>query len=361
MKGKIRILFSFSAGEGYIIRNDHGWICGQTGTSDRRSNTGFCLRFVHAVQKKLEIAVMSKFIPGTTCIFCRDWRKYPSAGIVVFCGRKILFREETEETKEPDRAEGGKNVCTVFPRVSELPEHWFRRNNAENNTGNDAALRIGELNGEPCFCLELDALPELPPGLQCGDMRLVLTRMRAGSFYAGCRAKELLFWRRQHRYCGACGALLEESGSDAALVCTDCGTRYYPQLAPAVIVAVIRGDQILLAHNRKFQSGVHGLIAGFVEAGENAEQAVTREVMEETGIRVGNIRYLSSQSWPYPNSLMLAFTAEYVSGELCPDGTELDSAGWFRVDALPELPPPGSIARRLIELFRRTGFRKEDA
>ena len=133
-------------------------------------------------------------------------------------------------------------------------------------------------------------------------------------------------------------------------------TRFTEIDAAGGLVRDSNGQYLLILRN-----GIWDLPKGKREKGEDVARTAVREVMEETGIRVGNIRYLSSQCWPYPNSLMLAFTAEYVSGELRPDGTELDSAGWFRMDALPELPPPGSIARRLIELFRRTGFRKEDA
>jgi len=168
-----------------------------------------------------------------------------------------------------------------------------------------------------------------------------------------CRARELLFWRKMHRYCGACRAELVPSSTDSALVCPQCHAHYYPQIAPAVIVAVTRnnGKELLLAHNRTFEPGIFGLLAGFVESGETVEQAVVREIQEETGVQVGNIRYLASQPWPFPNSLMLAFRAEYVSGDLQPDGTELTEAGWFSRDKLPNLPPPGSIARRIIENF----------
>ena len=165
-----------------------------------------------------------------------------------------------------------------------------------------------------------------------------------------CRAKKILSWLDLHRFCGRCRTELQDSDTDSALFCPVCGARYFPQLAPAVIVAVTRneGREILLAHNRNFEGNVHSLIAGFVEAGETVEQAVEREVMEETSIRVGNIRYLRSQPWPFPNSLMLAFRAEYLSGTATPDGSELDSLGWFRPDALPPLPRQGSVAAAVI-------------
>ena len=144
-----------------------------------------------------------------------------------------------------------------------------------------------------------------------------------------------------------------------ALVCPDCGLRYYPQLAPAVIVAVTRnsGSELLLAHNRGFEPGVYSLIAGFVEAGESVEAAVRRELREECGIAVRDIRYLTSQVWPFPNSLMLAFAAEYASGAARPDGEELSDLGWFTAADHPRLPGAGSVARRVIETIFGPGFR----
>ena len=160
--------------------------------------------------------------------------------------------------------------------------------------------------------------------------------------------------------CNKCGKVIPKPDLKAIrdgeiehtyFLCPDCGERYYPQLAPAVIVGITQGDRILLAHNRKFKQNMHGLIAGFVEAGENIEQAIRREIREETGIEVANIRYFASQCWPFPNSLMLGYTAEYVSGTASPDGTELDSLGWFQAASLPEIPKKGSIARRIIDDF----------
>ena len=120
----------------------------------------------------------------------------------------------------------------------------------------------------------------------------------------------------------------------------------------------MKDDKILLAHNRNFTSGVFSLIAGFVESGESLEQAVAREIMEEVSIKVKNIRYYSSQPWPFPNSLMLGFVAEYDSGEVKPDGVELETAGWYSADDLPKLPDHGSIARKIIDDFIANRLRK---
>ena len=212
--------------------------------------------------------------------------------------------------------------------------------------------RIGFLDSRCIAAAELpDPIPDpIPDGLTAVPLRAALAQSGDDLRSALCRARKILFWLAQHRFCGRCRAELQDSESDSAVFCPVCGARYFPQLAPAVLVAVTgnEGREILLAHNRNFEGNVHSLIAGFVESGETVEQAVAREVMEETSIRIKNIRYLRSQPWPFPNSLMLAFRAEYLSGTAAPDGAELDSLGWFRPDDLPPLPRQGSVAASII-------------
>ena len=166
-----------------------------------------------------------------------------------------------------------------------------------------------------------------------------------------CRAKNLLPWLKQHRFCGSCRCELQPSATDSGLKCPECNAVYYPQISPAVIVGITRngGKELLLAHNRNFAGNMYSLIAGFVEAGESAEAAIHREVWEECGIRVKNLQYVTSQMWPFPNSLMLAFQAEYDSGIAEADGTELSDLGWFTRDSHPELPSHGSVARAVID------------
>ena len=278
---------------------------------------------------------MPRFIPDPSPVYTPEWKNHPEAELIVFCGRDMLL------CPREDRYD--------FPRAEELRD-W----------GIGAALSIGMRDGVPCYAVDLTELPEEPPEpLRKVAVRTAVGCLQDAAFSAGCRAKELLHWRKQHRFCGRCGKKLEESRSDVAMVCPECGEKFYPQLAPAVIVAVTRGDEILLAHNRNFVPEIYGLIAGFVEAGENLEEAIAREILEETSITVGNIRYFSSQCWPFPNSLMLGFYADYVSGEARPDGKELESLGWFRAGALPKIPPKGSIARRIIDDFERKYRRKE--
>jgi NAD+ diphosphatase len=142
---------------------------------------------------------------------------------------------------------------------------------------------------------------------------------------------------------------MHASRSEWASLCNDCRERYYPQIAPCVIVAIRRNDEILLAQHVRHIGGIHTVLAGFVEVGETLEQAVSREVLEESNIHIKNLCYVTSQPWPFPHSLMMAFMATYDSGELQHDPKELLSVGWYRYDQLPLLPPPGTVARRLIE------------
>ena len=132
-------------------------------------------------------------------------------------------------------------------------------------------------------------------------------------------------------------------------MCPNCRQRYYPQIAPCIIVAIRRGDEILLAQHKRHRNGIHTVLAGFVEVGETLEEAAAREIMEESNVRIKNLRYVASQPWPFPHSLMMAFMADYAGGELKHDPKELLNADWYRYDNLPQLPPPGTVARRLIE------------
>ncbi len=136
-----------------------------------------------------------------------------------------------------------------------------------------------------------------------------------------------------------------------AAVCGSCGRIHFPRISPAIILLIRKGERALLAHNARFRPGFFGLIAGFVEAGETLEEAAVREAREEAGIEIGNLRYMKSQPWPFPDSLMVAFSAEWVSGEARPDGVEIGELRWCLPSELPEIPPKGSVARYLIEEF----------
>lgn len=163
------------------------------------------------------------------------------------------------------------------------------------------------------------------------------------------KAYHWLNWDRQSRYCGQCGSLLKNQFTVTEKTCAQCSVSFFPRFSPAVMVVVRRANEILLARSSHFKLGVYSAIAGFVDVGETAEMAAHREVKEETGIEIDNLRYFSTQTWPFPDSFMLAFKANYVSGELKVDINELEDARWFRVDALPMLPTRPSISRMLID------------
>jgi NAD+ diphosphatase len=196
-----------------------------------------------------------------------------------------------------------------------------------------------------------------PPaeGAERIGVRAAFDLVPAGAFARIGLARQLLHWRLTHRFCGACGAPLVRHATERAMHCAACGTCTYPRLNPVVITLVTRGSEILLAHKAGGAIPFWSLVAGFVEANESLEAAVEREVAEEVGVRVANIRYAGSQPWPFPNNLMLGFTADYAGGEVTPDGVEIGEAGWFGRDNLPPLPSRFSIARRLIDAFFADG------
>ena len=211
----------------------------------------------------------------------------------------------------------------------------------------------GMVDGAECWGARMPKDYAVPVGFELVESRLAFVHPNPDIANAISRCREFISWRNGHRLCGACGAKTEFAANDLAIVCPVCGMMYYPQIAPAVITMITRnnGKEILLAHNKRFSTPSFSLIAGFVEAGESLEQAVAREILEETGVTVKNIRYLSSQPWPFPNSLMLGFMAEYESGEAFPQDGELSEMGWYTKENLPLLPSPGSIARRIINEY----------
>ena len=163
------------------------------------------------------------------------------------------------------------------------------------------------------------------------------------------------FWTDTSRYCGKCGAKAKrhENPVERAFVCPECGNLMYPKIAPAVIVLITKGDKILLQRNSHYSTNCGTLVAGFVDPGENLEEAVRREAKEEANIEVKDIRYVGSQTWPFPSNLMVAFRAEYAGGELRADGDEVISSAWYSKDALPAIPRPGSIAHRMISAWMK--------
>jgi len=201
---------------------------------------------------------------------------------------------------------------------------------------------------------------ELPSGWKAVPLRQALGIMTEGAMAEGTgsvgrilRSYHISQWRNESRFCGSCGSANRDADSgEVARQCSVCGRMEFPRISPAVITIVTNDkDEALLAHNMKFASGVYSLLAGFSEAGENLEETVVREIKEEVNINVKDIRYIRSQPWPFPNSLMLGFAAHYAGGELKPDGIEIEDAKWFSRDALPGLPGSASVSRYLINLW----------
>ena len=183
---------------------------------------------------------------------------------------------------------------------------------------------------------------------QAVSLRSLLGELSVGELAAVGAAKQRLHWLEDNRFCGRCGGLTGWHEREYALYCAACDHRYYPRLSPCVIVAVRRGRELLLGHSHRHPPGLWTLIAGFIEPGESAEQAVRREVMEETGVTLGRVEYRESESWPFPHQLMLGFVADYEAGELCRQEDELAALDWFSAQDLPWVPGKWTIAGRLI-------------
>lgn len=206
---------------------------------------------------------------------------------------------------------------------------------------------LGELDGAPCYVGELVGAP--PADWRETSLRAALAGQTSPDWAPLlARASMLRQFDRSHRYCSACATPLHDHGHDHGKACPSCGLLAYPKLSPAMMALVVRGRQLLLARSPHFPPGVYSALAGFVEPGETLEACVHREVQEEVGVRIDNLRYVGSQGWPFPHSLMLAFIADYVDGDITPQPGEIESACWFDLDALPELPSQASIAHWLI-------------
>ncbi|XXF10950.1 NAD(+) diphosphatase [Pseudomonas sp. D2-3] len=215
---------------------------------------------------------------------------------------------------------------------------------------------LGHFRGEPLYLLELQGKAELP-GCQWQSLRQVMLEGDAELFQMLGFAAQIGTWASDNRFCGSCATAMLQVPGERAMQCPACNLRHYPRLSPSMIVLVTRGDQVLLARSPRFVSGVYSTLAGFVEAGESVEQCVAREVREEVGVEVCNIRYQGSQNWPFPHSLMLGFHADYAGGEIVMQEEEIEDARWFSIHALPPLPASRSIARYLIDAYvaRRLG------
>lgn len=212
----------------------------------------------------------------------------------------------------------------------------------------EAVMHVGELDGDPCRSAEVTGTP--PAGWEFLGLRALFSALPEPLFRVAGRAVILVEWERSHRFCGRCGTPTRPKEGERARECPSCGHLAYPRVSPAIIVAVTRGDRILLVRHHRFPQRFT-VVAGYVEPGETLEECVHREVREETGIEVDEPRYFTSQPWPFPHSLMVGFTARHAAGEIRVEPSELIEGGWFTADALPPIPDRVTIARRLIDAF----------
>lgn len=233
--------------------------------------------------------------------------------------------------------------------VSADPGGWRLPSLGQMASGGEAPVYLGTYAERACFGIELDPAASLPAGFRAERLRDGWQNLPDPLFAAAGFAWQIVHWNATHRFCGRCATRTAPLPGERAKKCPGCGHVAYPRLSPAVIVLVRQGDKILLARPQNASYVFYSTLAGFVEPGESLEEAVAREIHEEAGIRVGELRYFASQPWPYPHSLMIGFFARHLAGELRFEPKEIADGGFYALDELPPLPSPLSIARWLID------------
>lgn len=212
-------------------------------------------------------------------------------------------------------------------------------------------ISLGLWNNNPVYLVILNEQISLLPHTHWQTLRPLMLQIDPITFKLLGYAAQLATWATDYKFCGRCGSKMQHNGMQHHMLCPSCGNTIYPRLNPSMIILITRGTEILLARSPRFTTNMYSTLAGFVEAGESVEDCVHREVHEEVGITINNLRYIGSQNWPYPYSLMLGFHAEYVGGEITPQLEEIEDARWFSIKKLPELPPKQAISRYLIDLY----------
>lgn len=252
--------------------------------------------------------------------------QYKTALGFAFYENKLIFRQEKGDI--------------LIPTLEELNIANIKYN---------ATHYLGTLSGKQCYGVEL--FSDIIDNYEIKPLRSILLNLEQDMFLMAGRAFQIVNWGVMHRYCGKCGTKTKLGDQERVIVCPSCKASFYPRISPAIIVAIMNGDKILLAHNNNFKNDIYSLIAGFVEPGETFEDCVKREVIEEVGINIKNITYYGSQPWPFPDSLMIGFVAEYDSGEIKVDGVEIGDAGWYSRSNMPEIPLSHSIAGKIIRAY----------
>ncbi|MBU1232713.1 MAG: NAD(+) diphosphatase [Proteobacteria bacterium] len=266
-------------------------------------------------------------LPFVSQIFPSGTREEPALWFVFQGDRMLVSPDET----------GPRVPC--FPGTKPPVSHY------------SCSRYFGTFGSLDCIAVEVpDDIP-IPPGMEFRSLRSLFQILSDDVFSVAGRARQVLYWHTTHRFCGVCGTPMEDDEQEQAKRCPACAHLCYPRLSPAVIMSVSSGNKILLARSPHFPAGMYSPLAGFVEPGETLEEAVKREVREEVSLEVRDIRYVASQPWPFPHSLMLGFTTKYGGGELAIDNNEIEDAHWFSPDNLPILPSPRSLARLLINRF----------
>jgi NAD+ diphosphatase len=211
---------------------------------------------------------------------------------------------------------------------------------------------LGSLRGTSCRAAIIDSNESSPGGFRFVELRELLHLLHEELFLMAGRALQIVNWATNHRFCGRCGMPTIEQQKERAMRCPACGYSSFPRLSPAIIVAIVRDGRLLLALHARTKNGMRTVLAGYLEPGESFESCVKREVFEEVRLRLDNIRYFGSQPWPFPDALMVAFTANYVSGEIAANGVEILEAAWYGPDEIPEkIPGRNTVSRKLIDWF----------
>lgn len=254
-----------------------------------------------------------------------------SSLLFIFSGNKLLIHQNETETYLPTK-------------TTELEQQLLF----------SQQHHIGTYKNQACYVVDIPKNMVIPKGMQLISLRQFISYIDKELFMIAARAFQLLQWDKNHQYCGHCATPMKTNYQERVKRCPHCKLVNYPRISPAVIMRITDGDKILLSRSPHFVEGLYSVQAGFVEIGESLEQTVEREIKEETNLQIKNIRYFGSQPWPFPNSLMLAFTAEYAGGELKIDPKELEDAAWYDCNHLPILPTQQSIARQMINDFINT-------
>jgi NAD+ diphosphatase len=244
--------------------------------------------------------------------------------------------------------QGGSVIVEQYEDTFRLPEgdlpDWLAGDTSE-------ALSIGYWHDSPVRVISVSSKLTIKPPYVSEAFNANENRLDIQTLTIAGLAKQILHWEKLSKHCPRCGSGMTPIPGSWGKSCSSCNAEHFPHIHPCAIVLVKRGDEILLTRKPEWAAGRYGLVAGFLDMGESLEECAVREVREETGITICNVRYVGSQNWPFPAQLMAGFVADYKSGEIIVDKDELEDARWFRRDQLPNLPSPRSIARWVIDNF----------